>query len=150
MSNYENSGNGNWYYNGSYYPPHGSEPPPSEYEWNQYQVPPYPNFSVPPPNYNEMVNGYSYPPPSNQVDFNYYPNYNSNNANAYPYYNTPQTMSNYASYPNSNVYDYSQELESYKTEQNQEKPSANNSHSSYNHKYDQPSRNQESRKSMRR
>ncbi|GJQ74766.1 drosha [Trypoxylus dichotomus] len=153
MSNYESNGNGNWYYNGSYYPPHPTEQPPSEYEWGQCQVPPpYPNFSVPPPNYSDNTSGYSYPPPTNNVDYNYYQHYNgSSNSNTYPYYNMPQDTSNYATYSSSGVYDYSQELDKYKTEQSQEKPTENDVQNNYDSKYsDRQSRSHESKKSCSR
>lgn len=157
MSNYENNGNENWYYNSGYYP-QSSDQTPSEYDWSQCQVPPpYPNFSVPPPNYTDAMSGYTYPPPPSQVDYNYYNCTTSNNANIYPYYGVPQNVASYSttsysstSYSSSTVYDYSQELESYKIEQNQEKPSEYKCQSTYTTKYNRKSVSEENKNTERR
>ncbi|KAI4457702.1 ribonuclease iii [Holotrichia oblita] len=105
------------------------------------------------------MNGYTYPPPPSQVDYNYYHNCTTNNnTNMYPYYSVPQSASSYSttsysstSYTGSTVYDYSQELESYKIEQNQDKPSEYNCQSTYTTKYnDRQSTAEESKNNERR
>lgn len=127
----DNSDNNQWYYNGAYYPPPpASEQPPPDYEWSQWVHQACQNFSVPPPNYTP------YPTAQSQTNYDY--SYAANYDTTYPSYsNVPPVPPTYTDYANSAPapYDYSKELESYKLQQNRDKPSGSESQKTYTESY---------------